>query len=157
MVAHEIGGSAVRTGQSGTPNLVLDIGLRRPNTGQEPTKRGPSMRYRFRLKTLLGLVLGVALILAFYASFLRYPPWEKAGGMIGWSQSRIELRLGKPAVMVEGDVQDAHAQKIRPRPPGTYRTLVFHNLDGEFVVWLKAEDDGFFCFGSSWVEKRRYY
>ena len=108
------------------------------------------MRHRFRLTALLGLVLVVALILAFYTSSLRDPAWNKAGGMIGWSQASIESRLGLPARVFEGDLGDDNARKIRPRPPGRCRTLVFRGFDGEFVARLKAEGDGFVCFGSSW-------
>ena len=115
------------------------------------------MRYQFRLKTLLGLVLGVALILDSYVWYTHTAPWEGSGGMIGWSQTTIESRLCSPAKVVEGDVQDPHAQKIRPRPPGTYRTLFFSGIDGQFVVWLKAEKQGFVCFGSSWTDKGCYY
>jgi hypothetical protein len=115
------------------------------------------MRYQFRLKTLLGLVLGIALILAFYVWYTHVPRWEGSGGMIGWSQAGIESRLGQPAKVVEGDVRDPEAQLIRPRPPGTYRTLFFSGIDGQFVVLLRAENDGFVCFGSSWTDKGCYY
>src|SRR5438477_6794989 len=111
---------------------------------------------RIRLRTLLALVLGIALILAFYASYVHIPPWHRAGGMIGWSQAAIESRLGPPVQVFEHDVQDSHAQKIGPRPPGTFRTLVFSGFYGRFVVWLKAEDEDYVCFGSSWVEKGAY-
>jgi hypothetical protein len=112
---------------------------------------------RIRLRTLLGFVLGIALALAFCTSYVVIPPWERAGGMIGWSQAAIESRLGPPAQVFEYDVPDPHAQSIRPRPPGTYRTLVFSRFDGRFVAWLKAEETGYVCFGSSWVEKGTYY
>ena len=115
------------------------------------------MRYQFRLKTLLGLVLAIALLLAFYVWYTHVPPWERSGGMIGWSQPEIESQLGHPARVAEGDVRDPEAQLIRPRPPGTYRTLFFSGIDGQFVVLLKAEDDGFVCFGSSWTDKGCYY
>jgi hypothetical protein len=115
------------------------------------------MRIPFRLSTLLGLVLGVALVLASYVSFLHAPAWDRAGGMIGWSQAAIQSRLGPPSQVVEHDVQDPHAQSIRPRPAGTYRTLVFSGFHGRFVVWLKAEGEGYVCFVSSWIEKGRYY
>jgi hypothetical protein len=112
---------------------------------------------RIRLGTLLGLVLGIALVLGFYVSYVHLPPWHRAGGMIGWSQAAIESRLGPPTQVLEREVPDPHAQSIRPRPPGTYRTLVFSRFDGRFVVWLKAEAQGYVCFGSSWVEKGAYY
>ena len=115
------------------------------------------MRKRFGMKTLLGLVLGAALILASYAWYVRAPSWDKAGGMIGWSQAAIESRLGAPVQLAEGDLGDQHARRIRPMPPGRCRTLVFRDFDGEFVARLKAGGDGFVCFGSSWVEKGRYY
>jgi hypothetical protein len=112
---------------------------------------------RIRLKTLLGLVLGTALALGFYVSFVQNPPWHRVGGMIGWSQAAIESRLGAPSQVFEYDVPDPHAQKIRPRSPGTYRTLVFSRFDGRFVVWLKEGDQGYVCYGSSWAEKCTYY
>ena len=112
---------------------------------------------RIRLRTLLGFVMGIALALAFCTSYVVIPPWERAGGMIGWSQAAIKSRLGPPSQIFECDVPDPHSQSIRPRPPGTYRTLVFSRLDGRFVAWLKAEETGYVCFGSSWVEKGTYY
>ena len=115
------------------------------------------MRYQFRLKTLLSLVLGIALVLAFYVRCTHVAAWERYGGMIGWSQADIESRLGGPAKVVEGDVRDLEAQKIGPTPPGRYRTLFFSGIDGEFVVLLKAENDGFVCFRSSWTDKGCYY
>jgi hypothetical protein len=115
------------------------------------------MRYQFRVKTLLGLVLGMAVLLACYVRYTHVAPWERSGGMIGWSQADIESRLGLPAQVVEGDGRDREAQQIGPKPPGTYRTLFFSHLDGQFVVLLKAENDGFVCFRSSWTDKRRYY
>ena len=63
---------------------------------------------------------------------------------------------GAPAKVMEYDAPDPHAQKIRPRPPGTYRTLVFNRWDGTFVVWLKAESKGYACFGSSWAGQGPY-
>jgi hypothetical protein len=77
--------------------------------------------------------------------------------MIGWSQAAIDSRLGPPSQVLERDVPDPHARFIRPRPPGTYRRLIFRRFDGRFVVWLKAEEKGSVCFGSSWVEKGTYY
>lgn len=115
------------------------------------------MRYQFRLKTLLGAILGVALILAAYLWYTHTVPWESSGGMIGWSQTAIENRLGPAARVVEGDAPDPHAQKARPRPPGTYRTLFFNGIDGQFIVWLKLESEGFVCFGSAWTDKGCYY
>jgi hypothetical protein len=115
------------------------------------------MRCQFRLKTLLGLVLGIALILAFYVWYTHVAPWEPSGGMVGWSQADIESRLGQPAKVVEGDVRDPVAQQIGPKPPGTYRTLFFSGTDGQFVVLLKAEKKGFVSFRSYWTDKGRYY
>jgi hypothetical protein len=77
--------------------------------------------------------------------------------MIGWSQAAIEDGLGRPAKVVEGDDRDLNAQKIGPMPPGTYRTLFFSGVDGQFVVLLKAENDGFICVRSSWTDKGHYY
>jgi hypothetical protein len=77
--------------------------------------------------------------------------------MIGWSQAAIESRLGPPSQAFEYDLADPLARSIRPRPAGTYRTLVFSGFDGRFVVWLKAEAKGYVCFGSSWIEKGAYY
>ena len=117
------------------------------------------MRFQFRLKTLLGLVLCVALILAAYVLYTHTAPWEESGGMIGWSQAAIENRLGRPAKVIESDVQDSQAREIGPSPPGpgTYRTLFFSGVDGQFVVRLKAENVGFVCFRSFWTDKGCYY
>jgi hypothetical protein len=112
---------------------------------------------QFRLKTLLILVVGIAPILAFYVRYTHVAPWERSGGMIGWSQADIESQLGQPAKVVEGDVRDPDAQQIGPKPPGTYRTLFFSGIDGQFIVLLKAENDGFVCFRSSWTDKGCYY
>ena len=112
---------------------------------------------RIRLMTLLVLVLGIALVLGFYVSYVHLSPWHRAGGMIGWSQAAIESRLGPPAQVFEYDVPDPHAQSIRPTADGTYRTLVFSGFDGRFVVWLKAEAQGYVGVRSSWVEKGTYY
>ena len=49
---------------------------------------------RIRLKTLLGLVLGAALALGFYVSFVHNPPWNRSGGMIGWSRRRSSRDWG---------------------------------------------------------------
>ncbi len=110
------------------------------------------MRIRIGLKALLVLVVFVAVGLRLFLPF-----WERAGGMIGWTQSAIEARLGPPSQVYEFDVADPHAQTIRPRVPGVYRTLVFSRLDGRFVAWMKAEAQGYTCFGSSWSDKRVYY
>jgi hypothetical protein len=115
------------------------------------------MRVRFHLRTLIGFVLGAALLFKVYVSYSHVPPWHQAGGMIGWSQSAIESRLGAPSQVMEYDASDLDAQKIRPRPAGTYRTLVFSRLDGKFVVCLKSESTGYVCFGSSWPEKGCFY
>jgi hypothetical protein len=115
------------------------------------------MRYQIRLKTLLSLVLGIALTLAFYVWYTHVAPWERSGGMIGWSQADIESRLGQPAKVVEGDGRRPDAQQIGPKPPGTYRTLFFNGIDGQFVVLLKAENNRFVCFRSSWTDQGRHY
>jgi hypothetical protein len=115
------------------------------------------MRYQFRLTTLLSLVLGIALILAVYVWYTHVAPWERSGGMIGWSQADIESRLGQPALVVEGDARDPDAQQVGPKPPGIYRTLFFSGIDGQFVVLLKAQNEGFVCFRSCWTDKGCYY
>ncbi len=115
------------------------------------------MRIQIRLKVLLALVLFAAVGLRFFLAFVHVPAWDRAGGMIGWSQSAIESRLGPPSQVYEFDLADPHAQSIRPRVPGVYRTLVFSRLDGRFIAWMKAEGRGYVCFGSSWAEKRVYY
>jgi hypothetical protein len=115
------------------------------------------MRHQFRLKTLLSLVLGIALILACYVRYTHVAPWEPSGGMIGWRQADIESRLGQPAKVVEGDGRGLDAQQIGPKSPGTYRTLFFSGIDGQFVVLLKAENDAFVCFRSSWTDQGCYY
>ena len=114
---------------------------------------------QFRLPTLLCVILCVALGLAAYARYRAWrTPWEKVGGMIGWSQAAIETSLGPPTQVFEGDVSDENALRIRLRPAGTIRTLSYRTFDGQFVVRLNLEGDGQFrCFGSWWVEKHRYY
>jgi hypothetical protein len=77
--------------------------------------------------------------------------------MIGWSQASIESRLGPPVRVVEGDDGDANAVKIRLKPPGACRPLVFRSSDGEFVARLNAEKGQFVCFGSSWTNRGLYY
>lgn len=115
------------------------------------------LRIRIHLKVLLALVLFVAMGLRLYLTCIDVPAWHRAGGMIGWSQSAIESRLGPPSQVHEFDLADPHAQKVRPRVPGVYRTLVFSRLDGRFIAWMKAEAQGYVCFGSCWAEKRTYY
>jgi hypothetical protein len=115
------------------------------------------MRRRFSIKTLLGIVLVAAMILAAYVRIRPGPTWNQVGGMIDWSQAAIESRLGPPTLVVEGDAGDANARQIRLRPPGACRTLVFRTFDGEFVVRLKLAKDEFVCFGSSWTNKGIYY
>src|SRR4051794_32630372 len=105
-------------------------------------------RLRFRITTLLGLVLLFAVGLSAYIQY-RAPrtPWERAGGMIGWSQTAIESELGSPDEVVDGDAPDPHAQRSRLRLPGTYRTFVYRTFDGRFVVWMRDAADGSFeCF-----------
>jgi hypothetical protein len=77
--------------------------------------------------------------------------------MIGWSQAAIESRLGPPSQVFEYDIPDPPAHPVGPTPDETYRTLVFRSFDGRFVVWLKAEAQGYVCVRSSWVEKGTYY
>jgi len=117
------------------------------------------MRFRFRLKTLLGLVLCIAFILAAYVRYTHTAPWDESGGMIGWSQAAIENRLGPPAKVIEGDIQDPDVQAIGPRPPGpgVYRTMFFSGIDGQFIVRLKEEQQGFVCFRSLWTDQGCYY
>ena len=112
---------------------------------------------RIRLRSLLGIVLAVALALAAYASYVHVPPWHPSGGMIGWSQKAIESRLGAPYQVFEHDIRTPDEQSAGPSPPGTYRTLVFNCDDGHFVVRLKAAAKGYVCFRSSWVEAGTYY
>jgi hypothetical protein len=112
---------------------------------------------RIRLRGLLGIVLGVALSLGFYVTFMQNPPWHRAGGMIGWTQAAIEAQLGTPSQVFEYDLPDPHAQEIRPRPTGSYRTLIFSRFNGRFIAWLKDGDQGYTCFGSSWTERGCYY
>ena len=112
---------------------------------------------RIRLRTLLGLVLVVALGLAAYASYVHVPPWHPSGGMIGWSQAAIESRLGPPSQVFEYDIPTPLDPPAPPSPPGAYRTLVFSGFDGHFVARLKAADQGYVCFRSSWFEKETYY
>jgi hypothetical protein len=112
---------------------------------------------RIRLRTLLALVFVTALALAAYKWFMYAPPWDASGGMIGWSESAIESRLGAPFEIFEYDIPDPPAKFGPPNPPGTYRTLVFRGSDGHFVARMKASTQGYVCFISAWVEKETYY
>jgi hypothetical protein len=115
------------------------------------------MRIRFGLKTMLGLILGIALVLAAYVSFLQNPPWQRAGGMIGWSQAALESRLGKPSRAFEYSLPDPHGQPILLNTTGPYRTLVFSRFDGVFIAWLEKRDRGYVCARSSWSDRQTYY
>ena len=115
------------------------------------------LRIRIRLKILLALVFFVAVGLRLYLTYIDVPAWHRAGGMIGWSQSAIESRLGSPSQVYEFDLADPHAQTIRPRVPGVCRTLVFSRLNGRFIAWMKIGARGYVCFGSCWADKRTDY
>ncbi len=70
---------------------------------------------RIRLSTALGLVVVVALILAVWTHTRQASvPWQRYGGMIGWSQARIVAQLGQPARMIESDLADPVALSIGP-------------------------------------------
>ncbi len=114
---------------------------------------------QFQLTALLGFVVVCAIgSVAFKRYRETHAIWEQFGGMNGWSQAAIEARLGPPRQVIEGDAPDEHEQKITPRSPGVYRTCQYQNFDGHFVVWYRqTKQGGFDCFGSKWVEKRRYY
>jgi hypothetical protein len=79
-------------------------------------------------------MMGAALLLKIYVSYVHILPWHRAGGMIGRSQPAIDSRLRTPSQVMEYGAPDPHAQKIRPRPDGTYRTIAFSRFDGKFVV-----------------------
>ncbi len=118
----------------------------------------PRGRVRFRLTTLLGLV---AIFAVGFAGYARYrgsnTPWDRAGGMIGWSQAAIESRLGPPTTAVEGELPDANGQQLRPAPPGPYRTWTYRTFDGTFVIWLSEGSGGYTSFRSKWAERNMYY
>ena len=85
---------------------------------------------RFRLSTALGLVVGVAVIMAVWKKHREaWVPWERNGGMIGWTQAAMVARVGEPAETHERDLFDENGHYIRRSPPeGPFRTLVFRNL-----------------------------
>jgi hypothetical protein len=115
------------------------------------------MIMRMRIRTLLGLVLLVALALAAFTWYIHVPPWHPSGGMIGWSQAAIESKLGAPAQVFDYDIPSPVAASPMPSPPAKYRTLVFSGLDGHFVARLQASSQGYVCFRSSWAEGGTYY
>jgi hypothetical protein len=113
---------------------------------------------RFRLTTLLVLIAACAVGLAIYAQFRRsQTAWQRAGGMIGWSQAAIESRLGPATETIEGELPDTEGQTIRPAPVGPCRTLIFRTFDGTFVAWMATADGGSTCFRSMWAEQNTYY
>ncbi len=127
-----------------------------PDPPRRDVKRRP--RWQFRLPTLLGLVLMSAVILAGWKWYRSSRvPWEANGGMIGWTQGAIEARLGPPAESVEENLIDENGWKIRPSPPGPYRTLTYRTLDGRFYAWLSKKEGQYQCFRSRWVEPNHYY
>jgi hypothetical protein len=104
------------------------------------------------------MIFACALIFAVWAEFrASHVPWEANGGMIGWSQSAIEARLGLPAESVEVEIPDTEGRTIRPAPPGPYRTLIFRTFDGHFVAWFHQSNGAYVCFRSHWAEKNLYY
>ncbi len=113
---------------------------------------------RFRLSALLALVAACAVGLAIYAPYRRsQTAWQRAGGMIGWTQAAIESRLGPATEMIEGELPDADGQQIRPAPAASCRTLIFRTFDGTFVAWLAEVDGQSTCFRSMWAERNAYY
>jgi hypothetical protein len=115
-------------------------------------------RMRLRLSTVLGLVAGCAAALSAYTRYRgSQTGWVRAGGMIGWSQSAIESRLGPPTEAAQVELPDAEGRTIRPAPPGPYLTLIFRTFDGTFVVWLSERNGSYSCFRSKWAERSMYY
>jgi hypothetical protein len=108
---------------------------------------------------MLGLVLVIAVILAFWSHYRQARvPWNRFGGMIGWNQSQIMARLGQPTRTIESDVTDPAALAIGPAPKSSrYRTLVFDTIDGTFVARLNSDGGAYTCFRSIWVERNCYY
>ena len=114
---------------------------------------------RLRLSTVLCVVVVAALVMAYWAHQRQNNvPWNRQGGMIGWTQASIVARLGEPARTFETDIADTNGHQIRPSPPdGPFRTLVFQTFDGTFVAWFTGADGTYTCFRSTWVEKSTYY
>jgi hypothetical protein len=121
--------------------------------------RAGGHRLRISVRTMLGLVVVIGVILAFWSHYRQARvPWHRVGGMIGWSQARIEGTLGQPARTIESDINDPVARAIGPAPPARhYRTLIFDTFDGRFVARLNSDGGAYTCFRSIWVDRNRYY
>ena len=116
-------------------------------------------RLRIRLSTVIGLVVVIALIMAVWTHERQaYVPWNRNGGMIGWTEARVISQLGKPARTFDEDVADPTGHYVRPSPPaGPFRTLIFQTVDGQFVAWFSGSDGTYTCFRSTWIERNTYY
>jgi hypothetical protein len=114
---------------------------------------------RIRLSTFIGLVVVIAVIMAVWADQRQgNVPWNRNGGMIGWTDARIIAQLGQPARTFDEDVADPVGHHIRPSPPaGPFRTLIFQTVDGQFVAWFCGADGTYKCFRSTWIERNTYY
>jgi hypothetical protein len=121
--------------------------------------RRHALRLRISLRSLLGLVLVIAVILAGWTHYRQANvPWQRVGGMIGWNEAQIVARLGPPARTIESDVTDPVMLAIGPPPStGSFRTLIFDTIDGTFVARLNSDGSAFTCFRSIWVERNCYY
>jgi hypothetical protein len=118
-----------------------------------------TLRLRMSVRSMLGLVIVIAVILTLWTHYRQANvPWHRVGGMIGWNEAQIVARLGQPTRTIESDVADPEARAIGPAPPtGSFRTLVFDTLDGRFVARLNSDGGAFTCFRSIWVERNCYY
>ena len=129
-------------------------------TPRQIESRPPTAGRRIRLR-LTTLLVAVAICAVGLSAYVRYraarTPWERTGGMIGWSQAAIESRLGPPTEAVPVELPDPLGRRARPTPPGPCRTLIYRTFDGTFVVWLNAGPGGFSCFRSRWAERNTYY
>ena len=77
-----------------------------------------ALRLRMSVRSMLGLVLVIAVILAVWTQYRQANvPWHRTGGMIGWSEAQIVARLGQPTRTIESDVTDPVALAIGPPPP----------------------------------------
>ncbi len=121
--------------------------------------RWPIRPPQMRLRTWLGLIAVSAVMLAYWTQHRQENvPWNKAGGMIGWTETRMVAALGEPKRSIDREFPHPEAQAIRPTPgAGEFRTLFFENVDGLFVAWFKSERGTYTCFRSTWVNRGIYY
>ena len=112
-----------------------------------------------RLSVAMGLVGATAVLCAWWARHREANvPWQRVGGMIGWTEPQMIARIGQPAHIFEEELPDETAHSIRPTPPARFfRTLIFDTFDGRFVAWYSSDGGPYTCFRSTWVDRNYYY